>query len=165
MLLHCRKPLCTWLDSDHTNGLKVSAIAIHFPSFSTKGAYSRSPISYCGPKAFRAYRENDGSGALLGKRELRGAHMERATDTRLVVSSDPSHTATDLCRSETSRGPDFISTAEGLFCNMETRQVLRLCAGGVNTDCVHMPNNSTVAMMKRDGSTTERGYTAVVNWN
>ena len=138
-------------------------MAIHFPSFSGRGSYSSNPKSYCGPKAFRAYRGNDGSGPLLGKRET--PRPKRAVDTRLVVSSDPSHTATDLCNSDTSRGPDFISVTEGLFCDMETRQLLKVCTDGVNTDCVHMPGNSTVAVVKRDGSMTEKGYTTVVNWD
>lgn len=89
---------------------------------------------------------------------------KRTPDTRLVVSSDPSHSATGLCESETSRGPDLISTVEGLFCDMETRQVLKVCAGGVETDCVHMPSNSSL-VVKRDGSTAEKGYTDVVLWD
>jgi hypothetical protein len=138
-------------------------MAIHFPSFSGRGSYSSNPKSYCGPKAFRAYGSNDGSNPLLGKREVRKAR--RVLDTRLVVSSYPSHTATELCQSDTSRGPDFISVAEGLFCDMETRQVLQLCADGVNTSCVHMPGNSTMALVRRDGFATEKSYSAVVRWD
>jgi hypothetical protein len=47
--------------------------------------------------------------------------VKRAVDTRLVISSEASHNATALCASETSRGPDFVSLAEKVYCNMVSR--------------------------------------------
>lgn len=41
-----------------------------------------------------------------------------------MVSRQTGHSATGLCRSRTSWGPDSVSIEEGVFCDMETSEVL-----------------------------------------
>jgi hypothetical protein len=102
-------------------------IFIHWPSFTGDEIHGGDAHNYCGYPAFRAYTANEGGTSIFGKREIEDATKEeahvakRAVDTRLVISSEPSHNATALCESKTSRGPDFISLAEKVYCNMVSR--------------------------------------------
>lgn len=48
----------------------------------------------------------------------------------LVMSGWPGHGAKELCRSQTSLGPDFVSLNEGLFCDMESKELWPLCKNG-----------------------------------
>lgn len=43
--------------------------------------------------------------------------------------------ATELCESPTSRGPDFVSLTEGVYCDMATSDVLPLCSEVVKEHC------------------------------
>jgi hypothetical protein len=118
-------------------------LMIHMPSFAGGKSHSSNPTSYCGYPALRAY-DNTGAPILKMKRSV-----ARALDSRLVISSDPSHNATILCESEISRGPDLVSLVEGVYCNMETSETLPLCTGRTTTNCFHLDGNANV---KRDGS-------------
>lgn len=44
-----------------------------------------------------------------------------STDKRLVLSNDAQHSATDLCASPDSLGPDFVNTATDQFCKMSDK--------------------------------------------
>ncbi|KAI9766664.1 MAG: hypothetical protein M1839_004787 [Geoglossum umbratile] len=57
------------------------------------------------------------------------------TPGRLVVSNLDAHTATELCNSTTSAGPDFISMKENLYCDMCTHQIWPLCKDGTQAGC------------------------------
>lgn len=56
-------------------------------------------------------------------------------DKQIVQSTMETHTATSLCESETSRGPDFASLAEGKFCDMETKELWPICKGEDDENC------------------------------
>lgn len=45
----------------------------------------------------------------------------------LVVSEHTAHSAVEVCESASSWGPDFVALAEGVFCDMCTRQLYPLC--------------------------------------
>lgn len=66
------------------------------------------------------------------------------SDTRLVQSNIPEHSAIDLCGSETSVGPDFVSTVEGVMCDMGTKQHMPLCAIGVLGRCFDLKTTSVL---------------------
>ena len=53
----------------------------------------------------------------------------------LVKSNLTTHTASSLCDSKSSRGPDFLSHAEGQFCDMETKTLWPICASAQDKDC------------------------------
>ena len=53
--------------------------------------------------------------------------------SQLVVSSKRSHNATEVCDSETSFGPDFISTEEGVFCSMSQKKKFPICGHDSDT--------------------------------
>ena len=158
------QPRCTWVDGDRTNGIRTKMLFIHFPSFVGVDGKPRSPSSYCGWPALRAY--DNGGGSIFKKRDGDGAaHLEagstikKRADTRLVVSSFPGHNATELCESETSRGPDFVSTTEGVFCNMESRKVQPLCKGDLEDGCF-----SLVGATERSKGGSGKAYSEVIQW-
>jgi len=92
------------------------------------------------------------------QRKKRSAGME----AELVVSTDEAHTASELCGSETSHGPDFVSVAEKLFCDMGAKTLWPLCNDVVTTSCFHLESKtlrtSGAAMVKREA------YAKVTNW-
>ncbi|KAF8241523.1 hypothetical protein K440DRAFT_570280 [Wilcoxina mikolae CBS 423.85] len=45
----------------------------------------------------------------------------------LITSKYDSHSASELCNSETSRGADFVSYKEGLYCDMAAKELWVLC--------------------------------------
>ncbi|TGO11277.1 hypothetical protein BTUL_0113g00070 [Botrytis tulipae] len=46
---------------------------------------------------------------------------------RLITSNHTSHSANELCASDTSVGPDFVSYQERVYCDMENKQAYPLC--------------------------------------
>lgn len=82
-------------------------------------------------------------------------------DTRLIMSSAIEHTATELCGSATSVGPDFISLEEGKFCNMNTRIVYPLCGNTVDT-CFDVEEKKLVAQDAK--LPDQKEYTKIFNW-
>jgi len=58
-------------------------------------------------------------------------HRSTMFDSRLVTSVHESHSARDLCGDEHAHGPDSVSYAENVFCDMAMKKVWRLCEKGV----------------------------------
>ncbi|KAL1866689.1 hypothetical protein Daus18300_006633 [Diaporthe australafricana] len=96
---------------------------------------------------------------------------------QLVVSTKRSHssTATELCDSETSFGPDFVSTEEGLFCSMSQKKTFPLCNRNGEADastCFDLDANELVVPKTLDTAHTKRildelpitNYTLVRRW-
>ncbi|KAI0479427.1 hypothetical protein GGR56DRAFT_634961 [Xylariaceae sp. FL0804] len=164
------KPMCTWIDGDHTNGAIAGVLEMHMPTF-TSDDTSADPNSFCGGTTFRSWA-NDGGDQILKKRSLQPRNQTQTlkaparADSRLVVSNAAAHlhNATALCESPSSRGPDFVSRAEGVYCNMETRETLPLCAadGVTTTECFDVDAKHNV---KRDGSTTRKSFSDVMEWS
>ncbi|KAK7928623.1 hypothetical protein PG985_005621 [Apiospora marii] len=162
-------PSCTWLDQDHSNGIPQSAIEIHIPEF-TSDDTSKDPDSFCGT-AFHSWRDwRDHDPATLSNQIFKRKHASpkraqkpRATlDPRLVVSRLEHHRASKLCQSPTSYGPDFVSMTEKMHCNMETREVLPLCDGVMETDCFDVDGKRTILRGQID--TDPNRYSQVIEW-
>ena len=82
---------------------------------------------------------------------------------QIVESKIHTHTATSLCESKTSRGPDFVSLTEGKFCDMETKTLWPVCKDKVDDDCF---DNDTHIMrgVKKLGKTAGRRMTWARNY-
>lgn len=89
-----------------------------------------------------------------------------ASEQVLVISDIESHSAEDLCGSEFSRGPDFVSHYEKKFCDMKTRKTHPLCEGSVQTDCFDLDHVGK-KLHKRggEGNGTTKGYKNVDSWS
>ncbi|KAF2430881.1 hypothetical protein EJ08DRAFT_649424 [Tothia fuscella] len=53
----------------------------------------------------------------------------------LNISGDPNHSAKELCGSETSWGPDFVSVSEGIWCDMSAKEAWPLCSSTTEMGC------------------------------
>ena len=62
---------------------------------------------------------------------------------KLVISQHLEHSAVEVCQSETSWGPDFVSIQEGIYCDMCERKVWLLC------------DDKDAGMDTRDGTSTD----------
>ncbi|KAG2016836.1 hypothetical protein GB937_006038 [Aspergillus fischeri] len=75
----------------------------------------------------------------------------------VVVSEHGDHTASELCKSTSAAGPDFVSTKEGLFCDMCTGELWPLCSQAVPTGCFDL---DLKAMRASNGAVTSTGLHA-----
>ena len=84
----------------------------------------------------------------------------------LVISDIEAHSAEDLCASDFSRGPDFVSQYEKKFCDMTTKTTHPLCDGSVKTDCFDV-DQAGKKLRKRggEGDGTTKGYDNVQSWS
>ena len=53
----------------------------------------------------------------------------------LVISGHLSHSAKEVCEDSNSLGWDFVSTHEGVFCDLSAREWWPLCSGAVTDGC------------------------------
>lgn len=73
---------------------------------------------------------------------------------RLIISSSKHHSAQELCDSASSRGPDFISTKEGIFCDMEHKKAYPLCGPQQSSGCFDQKTHSIKAVVVRGRDAT-----------
>lgn len=69
----------------------------------------------------------------------------------LVISNIQTHSAKEVCESETSIGPDFVSTVEGIFCDTEVKEWWYLCSGSITTGCFNLHTQSMVGNANATG--------------
>jgi hypothetical protein len=140
---------CVWLDLNHDNGVKYTNMKVFLPDFAgrtTNGGAQHNGEWYCQtPETMQFYNDGDvvlwwapqGSGGTSQERrtpqhkspDIRGPTIRSRAKmaSQLVVSDAASHSASYLCNADSSHGPDFVSTHEGLFCDMGSRIVWPLC--------------------------------------
>lgn len=161
----------------------VGTLMIYMPTFGPGPDRSVSPDlnHYFGWAGFRAYKFNDRVGELplapgwLAGKKKRGAvaaaaqqqrQKKRAPDPRLVITDQPGHSAAELCASHNSHGPSLVSLVEGLFCNMETRELLPICAGELTEGCFEVPDAKAVHGQSANASASAQaaGYSGILDW-
>lgn len=62
----------------------------------------------------------------------------------VVISDYKAHHAADVCGSETSRGPSFVSTHDGTYCDMSTKTHWPLCSDAMKTGCFDIDTNEVI---------------------
>ena len=82
---------------------------------------------------------------------------ESCNDGRVVVSEHTDHSAREVCESQTSRGPDFVSIEENLYCDMCTHTLYNVCSETLTTGCYNKESHTVIAghnslQQKRDES-------------
>lgn len=68
------------------------------------------------------------------RRELLRSKRDHCVD-RLVISYHHEHSAQEVCEMSTSWGPDFVSMAEGLYCDMCEREIWKICDEETSSNC------------------------------
>jgi hypothetical protein len=71
---------------------------------------------------------------VLNRREEKRSEEPHqwCAENQLVISEYAGHSAVEVCESLSSWGPDFVSVAEGVFCDMCLRQTYPLCGDDGN---------------------------------
>ncbi len=104
------------------------------------------------------------------------AGFDFCKDNRLVVSDWHGHSAQDVCTDPNSRGPGFISSKEGLYCDMCNRVLYDLCSTALKTGCFdlssHMMKPGPNHQSQKYGGLTARAvadgqgrtFSSVVHW-
>lgn len=106
-------------------------------------------------------------GTSYRRRKLRRSVI----DDHVVVSTAKMQSARELCESETSSGPDFVSTVEGLHCDMEHRRLRSVCNTTVVHECFDMESNSVrrasgLIARNDDGvARMEKSYRRRLDWS
>ncbi|KAI0164596.1 hypothetical protein GGR57DRAFT_514602 [Xylariaceae sp. FL1272] len=166
-------PRCTWIDADHTNDIEAAVISITWPDF--VGDEDSPPTgdgkSYCGT-SFQAWDGEDGTALLpmgdsVAARKV-GPPKSQRTNNNLIVSHHSGQNATELCESENSLGPDFVSMEEGVYCNMETHETMPICGflSGYKGDCLDLNDDKSVAHVAAavDGSKKQTPHSRIIEW-
>ncbi|KAL8797104.1 MAG: hypothetical protein Q9195_000571 [Heterodermia aff. obscurata] len=88
---------------------------------------------------------------------------------QLVVSDIQAHSAKDLCDHSRSRGPDFVSRVENIYCDMTAKRSYPLCKDKQTKDCFSLDKQGK-RVSRRDGTTGQtdalhRDYHAVQYWS
>lgn len=76
-----------------------------------------------------------------GERAVETKESKRFMPDVLVKSPLEEHRATVLCNSQFSRGPDFVSIHEGVFCDMDKKQTWPICSKQITHACFDLELN------------------------
>ena len=109
----------------------------------------------------RFVRRGDGNSGISGSRNF----------TAVVISTSPRHSAKELCESPTSRGDDFVSSTENLFCDMEMKKLWPVCDTQTTSACFDTttstmrPGKGLRGRDSRSGMVPPaKSYTKTVRW-
>lgn len=184
------QPACGWLDSDASQGHLLAGFRVamlelqnipnenpwgsndvqsfctqtfHF-SGSTPGPYLQGNLD---TNAVGAGEKRDMPG-LLAKNTSTNATQSSQHTRKLVISHHEGQSALDLCSSQKSRGPDFVSILEQQYCDMSSKTLYPLCSDTRKRHCFSV-DHETLRMKKRrqtsdKGETVHRQYYKVENW-
>lgn len=75
---------------------------------------------------------SSGQNRRAARRSEEAPHSHRKTLT--IVENDAAVSATNVCASSMSFGPDYLNLAEGWFCRMEDRKLLPVCENDPHPD-------------------------------
>lgn len=153
------QPPCGWLDGDKSEGHALVGFRVdmlELQNIPNVNAWGKNDVQeYC-TRTFQSSGsmqgqylkgnlDTKGDGSKGQKRELSGSSASvnktvSMTDQaghrkKLVVSSYEGQSAQELCDSEKSRGPDFVSIAEEKYCDMSKKKMYRLCSTRYYQDC------------------------------
>ncbi|KAF6224734.1 hypothetical protein HO133_009927 [Letharia lupina] len=99
-------------------------------------------------------------------------------DSSVVISDHIAHSAQEVCDSTTSMGPDFVSTQEGLYCDMCTHTIYNVCTSNMTSGCFDVSSQTLkpgASLHPRDlntlsdvshglGSVPAKSYDKVIHW-
>ncbi|KAK7750128.1 hypothetical protein SLS62_007996 [Diatrype stigma] len=160
-------PKCTWVDKNHHNDFKAAAIGINWNQLQppSGGAPDMETVkTHCGVD-MQAWHEDGGPQILPAARRKRDVgRQSQRSDDRLIVSTLNNHNATELCQSESSWGPDFVSKVDGMYCNMDTHETIPLCDKTIEHDCFDLNNAAGPATVRRNGKRSLRNPSRVITW-
>ncbi|THZ51688.1 hypothetical protein D6C90_01633 [Aureobasidium pullulans] len=154
------RPSCTWLDGNHDNEIPSAALKFSTYSYGPDTSHVTLDRDACASTIFAA-DEKEIKDAPIDTSMAKRSNLQRRArlswmEQKLVISNIPSHSATNLCNSETSWGPDF-ADSYGILCDMGTKTLYTLCSKQQIDGCVNISteqasnstNPASVAMQQR----------------
>ena len=96
------------------------------------------------------------SNGVKRRKKIRRSY-QTCSDSSVVISDHIAHSAQEVCDSATSMGPDFVSTMEGLYCDMCTHTIYDICTSNVTSGCFDMSSQA----LKPGVNLQRRGVNAV----
>ncbi|KAF2498571.1 hypothetical protein BU16DRAFT_579673 [Lophium mytilinum] len=96
-----------------------------------------------------------------GKIVYRRSEVFKST---LISSPYEEHSARQLCKSESSFGPDVVSEKEGLFCDMDEKKLWPLCSEKVKVACFDTNTNSMRGGSAKREPVPLKSYGTVKKW-
>ncbi|KEQ79809.1 hypothetical protein M438DRAFT_282839 [Aureobasidium pullulans EXF-150] len=149
------RPSCTWLDGNHDNEIPSAALKFSTYSYGPDTSHVTLDRDACASTIFAA-DEKEIKGNMAKRSNLQRRARLSWMEQKLVISNIPSHSATNLCNSETSWGPDF-ADSYGMLCDMGTKTLYTLCSKEQIDGCVNISteqyrnstNTASVAMQQR----------------
>jgi hypothetical protein len=138
-------PNCTWIDRYGSNGITLPGLAfdLYYNNASGEETEENSTLIVTSNQdlckapflAAAAHPEDNTNAAHHPHPRQVDAEAEANTDygtftfTSLLVKSRlGSSSAVRMCGDPRAKGPDFVSIAENLYCDMDTRQLFPVCA-------------------------------------
>ncbi|KFA65012.1 hypothetical protein S40285_05639 [Stachybotrys chlorohalonatus IBT 40285] len=184
-------PACTWIDRNRDK--PHTGFQLHFPDFAgekwedeeAQRNHLCSGIPFGvhtepNPESINIWsRKRDSNeethGAIPEKdrlqiRQGRGSLRKRSRNMRrntefhnVVIDGSTRRTATHLCESEGSEGPDYANTIEGLFCRMSDKTLWPICSETIHDNCFN--TDPAIQQLIINGLTTrDSPYSAVSYW-
>jgi len=93
-------------------------------------------------------------------------------DHHVVITDIDSHSAKEVCESHTSVGPDFVSTKEGLYCDMCTHELWHVCSATIVKGCFDLTTKNMRpggGLQGRDEASgrvvPDKSYEKTTHWN
>ena len=90
----------------------------------------------------------------------------------VIVSTSGYHSAKELCESETSKGYDFVSSTEHLYCDMDQKKLWPVCDDNTNSACFDTVSSTVLpgrGLRGRDSRTGQippaKNYTKTIRWD
>lgn len=182
------QPKCFWIDKDGDQ--PSTGFQVRWPAFSSAEVdpdappEERDPKKKCDDISFGIRTEPDPNSIWLkperkGRRGLGSQtaktkprrHVRRndAMKSQLIVGDAGGQSARFLCDSDTSVGPDFVNTNEGVFCDMGSKKVYDICHSRSQSSCFDVESkmllpasNATVASFRT--RQVQSPYDTVIDW-
>ncbi|EGD93027.1 hypothetical protein TESG_00584 [Trichophyton tonsurans CBS 112818] len=132
------QPTCFWIDKNGDQ--PMTGFQVYWPAFAER-KYSvddTDAAKLCNGIDFGLRNEKDPRTITYRTKTKRsmpirsrgfGPSRPEWAKSELVISDSEFHSAEKLCISDTSMGPDFVHTGEGLFCDMDAKTLYPLCTG------------------------------------
>ena len=162
-------PMCTWLDSDHTNGLKSGSLKFNVGAYGINAGDTVNNKQGCSSTIFSTDSGPiaDVPAGKTTKRDLQHRVRPAFTENRLVVSKISNQTADQLCSHPNSVGPDFIGSC-GYFCDMATKTLSPLCSTLQQDGCIQVTTNGTLtkrtSVARRSVDLVHKSYGTIDHW-
>lgn len=185
---------CFWIDSDGDH--PTTGFQVRWPAFSKTEIdpeappAERDPKSKCDNVSFgirdednpntirywtdRKRRNLTGAAAEYKGRQAKKARRSEALASQLIVGDAEGQSARFLCESETSVGPDFANTSEGLFCDMGEKILYTLCNEEIQTNCFALASKTlrsgdsgpvvSIAGLASDSELVGKTYDSIRDW-